>query len=83
MTLANAFWRANEGSSVIEYALIASCVSAGLVGSADFFTGLADSPLASMNAAITIYVDEDSETLLSDQEIMDISLAALGFRSEG
>lgn len=83
MTLSNAFWRANKGSSVIEYALIASCVSAGLVGSADFFTGLADSPLASMNSAITIYADNDGDTMLSDQEIVEISMAVLGFGQEG
>ena len=78
MTKLKAYWKAESGSSLIEYALIASCVSAGLVGSVDFVSGLAESPLSDMNTAITVYVDDETNDFLTSDDVVRLSMNAMG-----
>jgi len=76
--LIKSYFRDDRGSSALEYALIASCVSAGAFGSIDFATNLASAPLSKAQTSITIEVDENDSVMLTDEDIIELSIKALG-----
>ena len=81
MNLIKLFFRDDCGSSALEYALIASCVSAGAIGSIDFATNLTAAPLSKVHASITIEVDEDENIILTDEDVIELSMKALGLNT--
>ena len=78
MNLIKLFFRNDSGSSTLEYALIASCVSAGAFSGIDFATNLTAAPLRQAHTSITIEVDEDENLVLTREDVIELSMKALG-----
>ena len=81
MNLIKLFFRDDSGSSALEYALIASCVSAGAISGIDFATNLTAAPLRQAHTSITIEVDEDKRAVLTREDAIELSMKALGFNT--